>query len=126
MRVNELNAQIEAVELALKKLQSDALSQGLVIFPIEHAPAPDIALTQRWLIDAGLPDDLELRCRPGRYLAATPLLSVPNFTGDLPDGWELVEARINSPLTDRSSETAWANPMFTQKYRQWLEKRQQS
>ena len=123
MRVNELNAQIEAVEQALKKLQHDALNKVWVIFPIEHAPAPGVALTQRWLIDAGLPDNLEIRCRPGRYSAKTPLLSLPGFTGKLLDGWELVEASINRISSDSPDVPVWVHPSFTKKYRQWLENR---
>jgi len=125
MRVNELNAQIEAVEQALKKLQSDALNTAWMIFPVTEAPAPEQPTFQRWLTEAGLPDDVELRCRPGRYSAKTPLLSIPGFSGELPDGWELVEAEINSPSADRQGAAVWVHPTLTQKYRQWLEKRPQ-
>lgn len=124
MRVNELNAQIEAVEQALRRLQNDALSAVWVVFPISHAPCPDKGLIQRWLTELGLPDDVEIQFRPGRYQSAIPLLSVTGFVGDFPAGWELVEVTIiSSPLLSKKADTAWVNPTFTQKYRQWLKNR---
>lgn len=123
MRVNELNAQIEAVEQALKRLQKDALNTAWLVFPFSRGPAPDFTVIQRWLTEAGLPDDTEVRCRPGRYNAATPLLSLPGFSGELPDGWELVEAAISSPASGKKGEPVWVHPTLTQRYRQWLENR---
>jgi hypothetical protein len=125
MRVNELNAQLEAVERALKKLQSDALSMAWMVFPITYAPAPEYPILQRWLVDAGLPDDMEIRYRPGRYGAPTPLLSVPGFSGELPDGWEFVEATSSSLSVNRQSDSVWVHPTLTVNYRQWLANRPQ-
>jgi len=56
----------------------------------------------------------------------SPLLSVPGFTGDFPEGWDLVEATISSPLSGKKAENAWVHPTFTQKYRQWLKKRDET
>ena len=115
-RIAELERQLTMIERAIDAAVGDRVSEAWVATSIGSCNRPPHDLWRNWLSETGLAcDDLKIWFH--RLPIDIVLVSTPNFNGDLPGDWSLIE--MPSRITLGPPSRSWFHAGLNAQYRDW-------
>ena len=112
----QIEAMLSETEAMLDRAAGDRLRDVFVALPMGALRPAPIALSE-WLSAAGLNITGEVLPAYHRLNKPIVLLSVPDFEGALPAGWQLIDI----PLFSSRSEH-WMHADVNAQYKKWVQK----
>jgi hypothetical protein len=114
MRLEEIEAQIAAVERSLASLTNNAVED--IFFRAKIGKCPPTELAVKWIAQTALKVSGRVFVLPHRSEHAIVLISALGYANDLPKDYVLVKV----PTPHSGDSTEWSHPKINALYRQWL------